>query len=58
MCELIAGIDRNSGGSHRGDVTQGGEDGVRGLFSELGKEGLSYLEGQKEPADEHSGEGE
>jgi len=40
MRELIAGIDKYSGESYQGDVTQGGGDGVRGLFSELGKEGL------------------
>lgn len=57
MRELIAGIDKYSGESYWGDATQGGGDGVRGLFRELGKGGLSYLEGQKEPADEHSGKG-
>lgn len=29
MRELIAGIDKYSGESYRGDVTQGGGDGVR-----------------------------
>lgn len=57
MRELIAGIDKYSGESYWGDATQGGGDGVRGLFRELGKGGLLYLKGQKQPADEHSGKG-